>query len=257
MKIKLLSDLHTEFYPYKIEYSGEDILVLAGDIALKMQKVVEIVMEYFSIAPLGTKVIYITGNHEYYHHTVAEVERFWQNFEYENFYYLQNSYIDIEGIRFFGSTLWTDLNKGDPESIETCSNMINDYKLINKFTPKYSMLLHNNAVTKLRQVLDTSELPIVVITHHLPTFKSIDPMYKMSSCNHGFACTDMDDIMKSDKIILWCHGHTHQCLNYMDGSIQILCNPRGYITKSSFSDKYDVENKLFNENLIVDLLAKL
>jgi predicted phosphodiesterase len=38
MKIRLLSDLHTEFrLPYKThqmsEYRGEDVLVLAGDIA--------------------------------------------------------------------------------------------------------------------------------------------------------------------------------------------------------------------------------
>lgn len=38
MKIRLISDLHTEFrLPYKTqpfaEYKGEDVLVLAGDIA--------------------------------------------------------------------------------------------------------------------------------------------------------------------------------------------------------------------------------
>ena len=70
MKIRLLSDLHTEFrLPYKThpmsEYRGEDVLVLAGDIASGATNTADVIQHFLDQG--FPKVVYVPGNHEYYH----------------------------------------------------------------------------------------------------------------------------------------------------------------------------------------------
>ena len=69
MKIRLLSDLHTEFrLPYKTadfaEYRGEDVLVLAGDIASGSTNTMSVI-KFFKEQGFP-HIVYVAGNHEYY-----------------------------------------------------------------------------------------------------------------------------------------------------------------------------------------------
>ena len=61
MKIQILSDLHREFGSTAIPKVDADLIILAGDIAVK-QNAIPWLREFCA----GTPTVYISGNHEYY-----------------------------------------------------------------------------------------------------------------------------------------------------------------------------------------------
>ena len=251
MKIKLLSDLHLEFYTFVIPYDGEDLLILAGDISPTFQETLQLIDSYLDKTPTTTKVILVLGNHDYYGHLVEVVDAQWKQIKRDRFYFLQDDSVVINGYRFHGATMWTDMLGGDPKAMENCRLSINDFRRIQHFSPEYACRLHYTSRRMLSSTLGNSPEPVVVITHHLPSYKSIDPEYTGSAINPAFASTDLDDLIHHEKVKLWCHGHTHKCTEYMDGNTMVLCNPRGYIKK--FRGYIKRENKRFDEHQIFEL----
>ncbi|GEM69211.1 hypothetical protein SMI01S_28170 [Sphingobacterium mizutaii NBRC 14946 = DSM 11724] len=87
-------------------------------------------------------VLYVLGNHEYYKgsypKTLNKVKAIAEN---SNVHLLEDSFIDIDGIRFHGCTLWTDFSIfGDPiEFGIICQSAMNDYKMIRR-DPSYSKM---------------------------------------------------------------------------------------------------------------------
>lgn len=61
MKLHILSDLHNEFSKFVPPKTAADVVVLAGDIDNHRSGV------YWAAATFDKPVIYIAGNHEYYH----------------------------------------------------------------------------------------------------------------------------------------------------------------------------------------------
>ena len=64
------------------------------------------------------KVFYISGNHEYYQNkknpkSMKQIEDIIREIcdNYDNLFYLQNEYYDLENIRIVGSTLWSEINE--------------------------------------------------------------------------------------------------------------------------------------------------
>jgi len=76
-----------------------------------------------------------------------------------------------------------------------------------------------------------------MITHHLPSFKSVAEKYKYSELTAGFA-SNLDHILE----------HTHTNIDYTHSDTRVLCNPRGYV---QYGTK---ENPAFNHDLIVDFV---
>jgi hypothetical protein len=54
--------------------------------------------------------------------------------------------------------------------------------------------------------------PVVVLTHHAPSFRSIHRRYATSRLVCAFA-TNLERLMKSP-VVLWLHGHTHTASDY-------------------------------------------
>ena len=70
----------------------------------------------------------------------------------------------------------------------------------------------------------------VVVTHHLPSSKSVAPHHSKSRVTAAYASRLDDTVKLAD---LWIHGHTHDSCDYrIDGadghSARVVCNPRGY-----------------------------
>lgn len=86
------------------------------------------------------------------------------------------------------------------------------------------------------------EKQLVVITHHLPSFKSVAARYKNSALNPCFA-SQTDDLVMQLQPALWIHGHTHASVSYILGKTRVLCNPRGY----------GAENASFNPMMVVEV----
>jgi predicted phosphodiesterase len=101
--------------------------------------------------------------------------------------------------------------------------------------------IHQESADKLGFFIDgyNTEKPLVVITHHMPSFKLIDKEYeKFASLNTGFA-TELDHMIRYP-VSYWVFGHTHKPNNTTIDGVQLLCNPHGYpkerYSKAAYSD---------------------
>jgi hypothetical protein len=146
---------------------------------------------YFPARP----VIYVPGNHEFYGYDIdltAELEAAAP----ENITVLSDDVLVLDGVRFLGSTLWTDFKlHGEGEAWlarERARRSMNDFVRIrnggHRFRPEDSVVLHEASRTWLvRQLEQPFDGPTVVITHHLPALKSIAPRYASDPLNPAFA----------------------------------------------------------------------
>ncbi len=244
LKIQIISDLHLEFGDMVVPRIDRDLLIIAGDLDIG-KKPIKFIKEQLKISP----VIYILGNHEFYHQDYDEIMDFWKKIKITNFYFLENSAVELNGIKFLGAILWTDINKGNKKDIAEAKLGLNDFYVIRKdnrkFTPEDTIILHNQSVKWLKNELKKEfNGKTVVITHHLPSNLSSHKKYEKSPINPCFY-SDLDDIIKTFSPGLWIHGHTHDSFDYLLDNTRIICNPRGYWNRE--------ENQKFNPSLIIEI----
>ena len=233
MKIRLLSDLHLEGYQYYYEYAGEDIVVLAGDIHTQYRH--RFILDQI---PANVKVLFVAGNHEYYGSTFEGVNDFFYELqaEYTNFYWLHNESIVIDGVNFFGGTMFTDWELyGDTWTAKQFGkNGVADFHWISKigrdglkrmWNPEDHLQEFLAFRDRLVQWLEKPAEKRVVISHFVPHPEGSDEKYKGSALNPYFLC-DMTKYMEN--VNLWLYGHTHSSKDMMVGNCRLVCNPRGY-----------------------------
>jgi len=137
MKIALASDLHLEFGPIVLENTeNADVLILSGDICVATKFGPDADALFQGASKAFPYVLYVMGNHEHYNGDYATsksrlkavLER------YPNIYLLDKEAIIINGVTFYGGTLWTDFNIGKGPGDETAMRMIgglmNDYRKV-------------------------------------------------------------------------------------------------------------------------------
>ncbi len=242
MRIRVLSDLHCELWPFKPPELADpaapkgkdlqDVVVLAGDIH-HAEKAVLWARENFA----GTPVVQIQGNHESYGSLWSRASLRMRNAaKGSNVFYLDNDEAVIQGVRFLGCTLWTDFDlfggeENRAHAIATAKRCMTDFSVIfygttGFFTPEQSVLLHQVSVAWLaRKLEEPFDGPTVVVTHHAPHFGSVAPQHRNSILTAAFA-SDLSRLM--GKAALWLHGHMHNASDYRVGGTRIVCNPRGY-----------------------------
>lgn len=229
----IISDLHLEHrnadqYP-KLTPTAP-ILILAGDIGWP-----EHLRAFFSsICSLYDYIIYVPGNHEYYdknsHKTEIDTKIVGIVNEYENIVFLNNECIELCGMRFVGSTLW---------SHPATSIGLNDFKHIqikNSYGIKHPIDLdifwewNKQALDYLRNNVHEND---VVITHFMPQthealaasgFKSKYP--KNDTATHYYGNEGLNDVFA--KAALWVSGHTHESFDVEFHSTRWVCEPLGY-----------------------------
>ena len=235
MRIQLASDLHLEFlaqqFPGECTLApapGADVLVLAGDIGNG-----RLAIALFANWPVP--VVYVAGNHEFYgrdwmstRHALREAA------QGTAVRFLDNSAVVLSGVRFLGSTLWTDYRYPCPlsqrESMDLASISLNDHRRIyadgNLFTPDMALAEHQQTRAWLQAQL---ALPYsgktVVVTHHGPSLLSVHPRYAGDPLNAAFV-SDLGDLMRG--VPLWLHGHVHDSFDYALNGCRVVVNPRGY-----------------------------
>lgn len=233
MKILLYSDLHLEFgYGMDLPAHEEgDVLVLAGDI-----------ITFRDFTPLAKmlrdwagEVLCVAGNHEYYGagEMQAAEERFreWFSKEVKRGHFLRNTATVIGGVNFFGGTMWTDFDGGNPLAMERARNFMNDYRCITldgrMLRPLDTAALHSGFKSGLAAWLDRVSGKKVVISHHAPVEKA-GSLYAGSPMRAAFNSLDMREFLESGEIDLWIYGHTHECDDQIVGTCRVVSNQRGY-----------------------------
>ena len=246
MRIKYISDIHFEhmtkgsqmlkmierLVPGEEEQEDE-ILVLAGDIGTPYKKHYRKCLEH--VNKHFKKTFLLAGNHEFYGnvYTVEEIYRMIEELvkEFPNIVFLQNSSYVYEGYRFIGTILWSH--------IENPTKTINDTEMIKDLTVEKYQEYHKECIDYLTKEVEESVEPVLILTHHMPSYDLIDSIYKtdtMKPYNQWFA-TDMNSFLEKqkEKIKAWIYGHTHKGSEKELYGVPMLCNPQGYPGENVFT----------------------
>ncbi len=230
MKIHVLSDLHIEFGDFSVPETEANVIVFAGDIGVGIDG-----LKWIESQEIDKPVIYVLGNHEFYHHDINLIDEIKAKAP-ENIHVLDTDTVEIDGVRFLGCTLWTDfLLFGAAEqwfAVQNAKKNMADFEVIKnngrRFSPDDSMRLHEKSRDWLEGML---RIPFdgktVVVTHHLPSFKSVHPRFQKNLLSPAFA-SHLDELMNQERVIMWIHGHTHDAYDYEINGTRVVCNPRGY-----------------------------
>lgn len=277
MKIALASDLHLEFADINlINEENADVLILSGDIVIAEDlhdhpepstpyppEVLKILgtrqlsaqryREFFKRCSLEfPHVIYVAGNHEFYHGkfvgSLVDLRK--ECSKFPNVYFMEDDCKKIDDVTFIGSTLWTDMNKGDPLTLHSINGMMNDFRLIchdgkgyTKLRPAHVAERHKKSLEYIRTVIkDNVDEKFVVVGHMAPSVLSIADEYRRDTILNGAYYSDLSEfILDHPQIKFWTHGHTHTPFDYMIGDTRVVCNPRGYYPHEPSSMNYNLK----------------
>ncbi len=230
MKIHVLNDLHIEFGAFEPPSTTADVVVLAGDIGVGLEG-----MRWARSCFADRPVIYVPGNHEFYHHDIALIDEL-KACTPAHIHVLNDNEVEIDGVRFLGSILWTDFALfGEAEkwfSMQQARQGMNDFAIIQNngrpFTPEDAMQLHTASRDWLtNRLAEPFAGKTVVVTHHCPSSRSVPPRFANDLLSPAFA-SNLEGLMGGDRVVLWIHGHTHDPFDYEVDGTRVVCNPRGY-----------------------------
>ena len=274
MKIQLLSDLHLESHPlcFPKPAAGAELLVLAGDVG-SYQQGSRLADGDFGLTRFSPRqgwpvpVLYVPGNHEYdnldYDETHARLR---ETCERLGITWLEREVLVRGGVRFIGTTLWTDfdalaLPPGEPpaELAQALKLRHKAFRAANYYLTKAATRRRGELMLSeqwrelglqcqqwLRERLDEPfEGTTVVVTHFAPTLRSADPRYGLVPGTAGF-CNSLDELLP--KAQWWLHGHLHCQQDYVAGGCRVVANTLGYAVKG--------EQEGFREDLVLDLAAR-
>jgi hypothetical protein len=251
--LQILSDLHLGNTPFEHPRTDADIVVLAGDISRPLQAV-------NWAKGFAQPVIYVAGNHEFYGSSVAQgLHDLRRHTSATNIHFLEKEERILKGIRFLGTTLWSDFNlfgsqEKREQAIAAALPFIRDFSVIHSdaspgqpFTPDdMEALFSGNRAWLAAKLKEPFDGPTVVITHHAPSCQSIHPRFQDSLVNACFV-SDSEQLMNGDTAELWIHGHTHDSFDYTVNGTRVVCNPRGYVRDGI------TENALFDPHMTITL----
>jgi predicted phosphodiesterase len=255
VKLHVLSDLHLGVAGMAHPATAADVVVLAGDVARPREAVAW-------ARGFAQPVLYVPGNHEFYggslDGTLAELRALAEG---TNVHVLSDDELVVDGVRFLGTTLWTDFGLFGPgerraAAVAQAGERLRDFSRIRReaggealFTPEDSVGLFARHAQWLRAHLAAPHAgPTVVVTHHAPSPRSIHPRFEGALLNACFV-SEAEHLLGADKAILWIHGHTHDSFDYEVAGTRVVCNPRGYVRDGV------LENAAFDPTLVVTIAA--
>lgn len=257
MIIRPMSDIHLEFdglAPWRmpmLQGEYEMVLILAGDITANHNRWKDTpAKDLYSpwikdVCARHKAVIYVPGNHEHYSGHMENVEAHWRGManHIDNLHFLNRDTVVVDGVRFIGCTMWTEL---PPTQV---TSVMNDFNMIWVDGELFSIPDWRQEHEACRYFLDKElekefDGETVVVTHHAPSFQSIHEKFAGDGYNMFYA-TNLEKYMWYNPIALWVHGHVHNSFNYEVGdeiqSTRVICNPRGYF---SYEENRDFDPRL-------------
>lgn len=240
LTIQVASDLHFETHRDggvefidRMDPTGVDVLALVGDIysarfATQVHKMFE------RLAAKFPRIFYVPGNHELWRCKPEEAMLTLSSAlaPLKNVTVFNNQLVTFGGHRFLGGPMWFP-QWGPLE--EYAATQMPDFTEIADFR-SWVVPENKKFVKFMQQNLKAGD---VVMTHYLPSYKSVSPRYRGSSTNPFFVC-EMDQLIQDRKPAYWLHGHTHDPFDYQLSATRIVCNPFGYPTMLN----HDYQEKL-------------
>ena len=276
MKILYFSDIHLEMLagltmlvgpgqweyeaPYPLSLGPDlrpfleekiDVCVLAGDIGSFVMHEADPIKYADQLAHyLNCEVVFVPGNHEYYHcddfHGIRSANR--SRFNIPGVNLMDRDVAIINDVVFIGSTLWTDYRLLGWEYEADCMNAADTYMADHRgaikkrganggsknFTTADARQLNKDDVAFISDMLDIHRgQKIVVVTHHAPIVSSetINPKFPVDATTSGFMShlPDLVERAGDSGCKAWIFGHHHWSLQSEAFGVKMLSSQRGYI----------------------------
>jgi len=237
MRLYVISDLHLEFGDFEVPEVQADVIVVAGDLHVGTRG-----LEWAARRFPDVPIIYVLGNHEYYKHVMPDLIVSMRNAARavdERIHVLDRATVEIDGVVFLGTTLWTDFALGGDslEGIAIAEQVLTDFWAIRYGADQRELKgsdilnVHERERWWLENTLARyGDEKTVVVTHHPPSARSV-PGFAMKDEWCGVYASHLDDLVMRSGASLWVHGHVHTPADYMMGSTRVLSNPRGYVNR--------------------------
>ena len=246
MKLKIFSDLHLEFGSLHLidELFKDDVdyYVIAGDLS-DSRSIIESLSEIDKIT--NHPVIYVPGNHEYYHSQKGYIDSLFEKNEesWKNIIILNDNWYIDDNVVFIGSTGWWE------DGITGYHlKAMNDFSLIydikeNLNGCKWGIQSRRYFEKSLKEFSYKDE-KVICISHNMPSTACISKEFIGDALNVCFAM-NYDDLLEYYQPNLWICGHTHDSFDMKVFNTRIVCNPYGYFNYQ--------QNKDFDYNLIIEV----
>ncbi len=237
MKIRLISDIHQEFYEDTQLYKpqGEDVLVLLGDLHTGAHQVTKTLRKFREKSQ--ATILYIPGNHEYYGTTIDAFDvAIGLSTRDLGIYLLNPGMVRVGGVTFIGAALWTNFRR-DPLAELVCGRGINDFRRINGFGTDKCAQLHETHIEYIQREVAAAEGPCVICTHFLPAVECIAPEYRNEGLVNNYFANDYGQWISELKDTTWLFGHTHSNVDITIGSTRLIANPYGYNRNLNYTER--------------------
>lgn len=239
MRIQYASDLHLDATPNQpfgtILSPRAPLLVLAGDLCPVEHPLYASFLRWCS--QNWQTVLVVAGNHEYFCENVPKTitqideEIRAQTRMLPNVVFLQGGEdVEIQGLRFVGATLWSDLDPTlwkDPALLKKGDYTHTGVDPGRLTQPADTVRLYQNQKGRILSAIQTSSVPVVVLTHHLPSFQLMPLEFQTSVLKSAYA-SPLESLM-GPKVKAWICGHSHVRKQWVGPGGTLCClNPRGY-----------------------------
>ena len=225
MRCHYMSDLHLESQGFPWQLPKGDILILAGDLCharcLDPGRTDKYsidqrarVMPFMDMARSNfAHVLLVAGNHDHYdgvfEDTVPLLRR-----HLPGVTVLENETVEIDGARFFGSTLWSEFEGRSEAAMNGVRRRMGEYffvkrrtsrdaegrEMLVKFRPEDALEAFDVSWLALQKCLrESNSKPTVVITHHAPSRRGINPRFAGNGLDGAYVSVNRRGIFTPDR----------------------------------------------------------
>ncbi len=266
MRCHYLSDLHLESQGFNQRLPKGDILIIAGDLCharcLDPARADKYsidqrarVMRFIDEAHTNfAHILLIAGNHEHYDGVFEDTVELLRC-HLPGVTVLDNETVEIEGMRFFGTTLWSDFEGRSEASINGVRRRCGEFFFVKtrirdadgketrvKFQPENALHAHDCAWAALsREVAVAGVRPTIVISHHAPSLQGINQRFTGNGLDGAYASNLDERIAALGHVPVWIHGHTHIARTYRIGETIVRSNARGFEARGQTAPGFSVK----------------
>lgn len=252
MQFQLCSDLHLEMWapdqvPAATIVPCAPYLILAGDIGSSAHANFRQWIAY--CASHWTHVFFVCGNHEFYRsrsmtYVLNELHALFAT--YSNVHLLNNSFVELpNSVAIYGFTGWTPV-----PPMSRPKTLVNDFARIHTVHGPWTTARQNQAsrqdLDQFRAFLNQCSCQHLVVVTHFPPIRdgTTGTHSSHSTATHDHDASDWireyytwqsmldrelgDMARETEKIRLWCSGHTHASYDFVRGHTRFVSNPLGY-----------------------------
>lgn len=249
-RLHILSDLHLERSDWEPSSPPDvDVVVLAGDVHPGLEG-----LKWARAAYGDLPIVFVPGNHEFHRHRLRGLwERMRDWGRSQNIHVLEQETVEVEGVRFFGATLWTDFRLFGEEKhqavVDLAAAEMSDYDRIRHdddggdgdgdsgdggdgggrmLCPRDTEEMNRRTREWLAGEAEKGNTKgAVIVTHHAPSERCLKPGRRDDKLSACYA-SHHEELVSRSGAALWVYGHTHWSMDFRLDGVRVLSNQRGY-----------------------------